>query len=141
MILCNEKDFDSINHKSISTFKSNKILGIFKRYSFCFPYNFKGAIEDLDVFINNKNIISINNLTNNNNAINCSNSNGYNYNANANLSEMGSLNTNNFIDDYVITNGNGFVQDLSLTIFIPLSRKIIKETKIIKNEETKNTNT
>ena len=116
----------------MSKFKSDRILDIYKKYSFCLPTGFNGTIEDLDGAIS-KNDKS-------NNARNGNTKNGSNNNAYLNITEMSSSNSDKLTDDEVITARNGFVQDSSLTIFIPFSRKNINQTNIKKNKESKNVN-
>ncbi len=146
MNLCNDKDFDLINLKSMSKFKSDRIIGIFKKYSFCFPTGFNGTIEDLDGPISKDNF-SFNVNNNSKNGADSSgssikgNGNGSN-NKDLNVSEMSNGSSGKYIvDDEVITAGNGFVQDSSLTIFIPFSKKNINQTNVNKNTQPRNTDT
>jgi len=55
MNLCNDKEFDDIQLKSMSLSKSNRILNIFRNFSFCFPNYLNGSIKDIDTDNNDSN--------------------------------------------------------------------------------------
>lgn len=70
MNLCNKKEFDNFQLKSMSLSKSNRILIIFRNISFCFPNFLNGTIEDSDIDDNainshNSNDSYVSNILNN----------------------------------------------------------------------------